>query len=96
MAQKETDRTAAMSPEDVVRVVKANVGKMIKVYPLPHPHGSMTPGIVSVVAVDEEGFTCYDLSDPDLIDPSVMNYATFSEILSVEPVENRDKGPLTP
>jgi hypothetical protein len=79
-----------MSFDEVVRTVKANVGKTVKVYPRPHPHASTTPAILSVVDVGDEGFNCYDLSDPDLIDPTVPCWAVFSEIADVQPVEIKE------
>jgi hypothetical protein len=57
------------------------------VYPVLHPHAGTTPAMLSVITLNDEGFTCYDLSDPDLVDPTVMNFAEFSEIADVQPVE---------
>lgn len=74
-----------MTPEEIIRVVRENVGKKVKTTPFPP---STTPEILLVKAVDEEGFTCYNFSDPDLIDPTIGWYEQFSEIAEVEPVED--------
>jgi hypothetical protein len=76
-----------MSFDEVARAIKASVGKTVKVYPRPHPHASTTPAILSVVNVGDEGFNCYDLSDPELIDSTVLCWAEFSEIADVQPVD---------
>lgn len=77
-----------MTPDEIAVAIKANVGKKVKCTPRPHEHSGTTPSILLAVGVDDEGFTCYDFSDPDLIDTPVMNWASFDEIDGVYPVEN--------
>jgi hypothetical protein len=79
----------AMSPEEVTRVVRENIGKKIRATPLQSgDHPVTTPSILSIASVDEEGFVCYDFSDPALIDPTVPNYAQFWDFSEVELVED--------
>jgi len=66
-------------------VVQANIGKKIKATPFPP---STTPEILLVKSVDQEGFTCYDFSDPDLIDPTTLCYSQFWDFAEVEPVKD--------
>ena len=78
-----------MTPDEVIRVVRENIGRKIKVTPLQWGENTQTtPAIVLVESVGEEGFNCYDFSDPTLIDPTVPNWGTFSEIAEVEPIED--------
>jgi hypothetical protein len=74
-----------MTTEEVIRVVRANVGKKVKATPFPP---ATTPYILLVGLVDEEGFIGYDFSDPDLIDPTVPGHTPFCDIADVEPVED--------
>jgi len=78
-----------MTPEQVIQVVRESVGRKIKVTPLQWgEHPVTTPAILLVESVGDEGFCCYDFSDPTLIDPTVPNWTMFSEIAGAEPVED--------
>jgi len=78
-----------MTPEEIIQVVRANIGRKIKVTPLQWgEHPVTTPEILLVKSVDDEGFCCYDFRDPTLKDPTVPNWEAFSEIAEVEPTED--------
>ena len=68
--------------------IKEKRGEEGKVTPRPHEHSGTTPSILRVVGVDDEGFTCYDLSDPELIDPTIMNWAQYWDIDGVYEIED--------
>ena len=76
-----------MTTEEVIRVIRANVGKKIKATPFP-PATAPYILLVGSVDEDEEGFICYDFSDPNLVDPSVPGHTPFCDVSEVEPVED--------
>ena len=74
-----------MTTDEVIRVIRANIGKKVKATPFPP---ATTPFILLVESVDEEGFNCYDFSDPDLKDSGIPCHTPFCDVSEVEPVED--------
>ena len=74
-----------MTTEEIIRVVRENVGKKVKVTPVPP---WTTPAILLVESVDGEGFNSGDFSDPDHTDSTVPRHTPFCDIAKVEAVED--------
>jgi hypothetical protein len=74
-----------MTTDEVIRVIRANIGKKVRATPFPP---ATTPFILLVGSVGEEGFIGYDFSDPNLVDPSVPGHTPFCDVSEVEPVED--------
>jgi len=79
-----------MTPEEIIRVVRENIGKKVKATPTPP---WTTPYILLIESVDGEGFLAYDIT-PDHVESTELGHTPYCDVAEVEPVED-SKSPTT-